>query len=354
MKRNTIALAAGIVLAAATGMFDAALAPDLVPVRAAHAGNPVGSAFTYQGQLRHNGDPVAGPVNFAFRLYPSEVGGSQIGSEIIAIGFNGFDDDGRFTIDLQFDGAPFTGESRWLEIWINGAPLNPRQPMMPTPYALFALDGNPGPEGPEGPPGPTGADGPAGPVGPAGATGPAGPEGAQGPAGPEGPTGPTGPPGIQGPQGNPGVEGPIGPQGPSGIISGDYTGGGFPGAPLATWSFMASPVIVTITEANQRVFVVGSRALGSSSVGGAGGLWLAIGYRTAGSSDQPTHIGSVIQQISVTQGTRIPMSNTGVISGLAPGTYEVGVVMRVVNAPAENWNLNSVFGYTSALVFTAQ
>lgn len=161
------------------------------------------STFTYQAELRQNNGPATGPVHAKFRLFPSAVGGVQIGAtlEDPALQVN----DGRFTIDLDFGIAPFSGQQRWLEIEINGTVLTPRQPIMATPYALFALSGN---EGPQGPQGPQGAIGPAGATGPAGAQGPAGPQGNTGPAGPAGPTGPTGPTGPAG---------PTGPQGPAGV-----------------------------------------------------------------------------------------------------------------------------------------
>lgn len=77
-----------------------------------------------------------------------------------------------------------------------------------------------GPQGPAGPMGATGLVGPAGPIGPIGATGPAGPVGATGPQGAPGPTGIPGPVGATGPQGAPGptgIPGPIGATGPQGI-----------------------------------------------------------------------------------------------------------------------------------------
>lgn len=166
---------------------------------------PVGTGFTYQGQLKQNGEPYdsVDPVSMKFRLFSTEAGSLQIGDELVA---GVVVSAGVFMIDLDF-GAVFTGEERWLEIEVDGVTLAPRQPLMPTPYALFALNGNEGPagaEGPQGPAGPQGEPGPAGPQGPQGEQGPAGPQGIQGPAGP------------QGPQGIQGVQGPAGPQGPMG------------------------------------------------------------------------------------------------------------------------------------------
>ncbi len=169
-----------------------------------HAQTPVTTAFTYQGQLMDSGVPSQGLVDLRFRLFDAAENGNQVGptlcAEEVAVV------DGRFTTALDF-GAQFAGQSRFLEIEVRGDAslacsdltgfnlLSPRQPLTATPYAAFALNGNPGPAGPQG------ATGPQGPTGPIGLTGPAGAAGATGPQGPSGATGPTGPIGPTGPQG---------------------------------------------------------------------------------------------------------------------------------------------------------
>ena len=181
------------------------------------------SAITYQGRLMEAGDPAGGPVDVEFRLFETAEGSEQVGPPLVV------DDlvlrDGLFTVDLDFGEDAFDGGERWLEIAVNGARLEPRQPIQPAPYAHFALAGNEGPEGPqgpqgepgpEGPQGPQGEPGPEGPVGPRGEPGPEGPVGPQGEPGPEGPQGPQGEPGPEGPQGPQGEPGPEGPQGPQG------------------------------------------------------------------------------------------------------------------------------------------
>jgi len=176
----------------------------------AHAGGvPVGSSFTYQGELRQSGVATTGPHALMFRLYDDSGGDFQVGVDIIVPGFAGFDSEGRFTIELDF-GMVFEGDPRWLEVWVDGTKLTPRQRISPVPYALFALNGTAGAEGPMGPAGPTG---PAGPPGAQGATGAGGP---QGPIGSMGPQGIAGPAGAIGPQGAAGPAGPIGPQGAAG------------------------------------------------------------------------------------------------------------------------------------------
>lgn len=121
-------------------LFAAACGASLAISAMTAADTPSHDAFTYQGQLKHNGDPVTGSVNFAFRLYDAEAGGTQIGPELTAIGFDEFDDEGRFTMDLEFGKGLFDGTPLWLEVWVAGAPLTPRQPIMPTPYSIRALN----------------------------------------------------------------------------------------------------------------------------------------------------------------------------------------------------------------------
>ncbi|MEM7229365.1 MAG: hypothetical protein AAF432_11190, partial [Planctomycetota bacterium] len=171
---------------------------------------PLGTAFTYQGRLSQAGSAVAEPIDVRVRLFDAPTDGVQVGTELEALLVDV--ESGVFTVDLDF-GAQFNGSERWLEIDVKLSSggtyetLSPRQPVLPAPVALFALDGNAGPTGPEGPTGPAGADG---------ATGPEGPEG---PQGPQGPAGADGAPGSIGPEGPMGAEGPagaVGPQGPEG------------------------------------------------------------------------------------------------------------------------------------------
>ena len=221
-------LASAILIASATTL----------PVVA--GGLPLGTAITYQGRLAAGGLPVNGPVSASFRLYDAAVDGTLVGNEQ---SFPALDVlDGMFVADLDFGDGVFVASARWLEIEVNGEILTPRQPVLPAPLALYALNGNEGPMGPQGPAGNDGAAGPMGPqgstgadgaAGPMGPQGPAGADGAAGPMGPQGPAGADGATGPAGPQGPQGPEGPEGPQGPAGgdsiwTLSGtivSYTGG---------------------------------------------------------------------------------------------------------------------------------
>ena len=103
---------------------------------------PVGTAFTYQGRLIDSNVPADGLYDFQFRLFDSDVGGGQVGSDLSIVDVNVID--GYFTIELDF-GNVFTGELRWLEIDVregestgNFTMLSPRQKITAVPYAIHA------------------------------------------------------------------------------------------------------------------------------------------------------------------------------------------------------------------------
>jgi hypothetical protein len=104
--------------------------------------SPVGTAFTYQGQLRKDGEPVNRTCDFEFRLYDAVSLGNQIGiaqTESITVA------NGLFTVNLDF-GDVFTGTARWLGVKVMCVQLGDtqyadlgRQELTATPYALYAL-----------------------------------------------------------------------------------------------------------------------------------------------------------------------------------------------------------------------
>ncbi len=104
--------------------------------------DPLGTAFTYQGRLADGGQPANGSYDLRFILYDAEIGGSQQGNVLTnsAVAVSG----GLFTTALDFGATVFGGDARWLEIAVRQhgtggfVPLDPRQPLTPTPYALFA------------------------------------------------------------------------------------------------------------------------------------------------------------------------------------------------------------------------
>lgn len=102
-----------------------------------------GNAFTYQGQLNSGGAPVNGSNDLTFTLFNAASGGGTVGTS------NVFNDlpisNGVFTVTLDFGAGAFDGSARWVQLAVRpGAStgpytnLNPRQPVLATPYAMRA------------------------------------------------------------------------------------------------------------------------------------------------------------------------------------------------------------------------
>lgn len=97
----------------------------------------LGTGFTYQGRLHDDGTPANGTYSMVFRLYDDQSKSFLLGT----VNINGVTvSDGLFTVELDFGSGKFNGQSRWLEIEVNGTPLSPLQNISPAPYAL-ALPG---------------------------------------------------------------------------------------------------------------------------------------------------------------------------------------------------------------------
>lgn len=108
------------------------------------AAAPLGSAFTYQGQLQNNGAPANGSYDFQFILYDAAVGGAQVAGTAIVAKSAVAVTNGQFTVPLDF-GAVFGNGALFLEIGVRPAggaaftTLSPRQEISPAPYAQYAL-----------------------------------------------------------------------------------------------------------------------------------------------------------------------------------------------------------------------
>ena len=106
-------------------------------------GADLGTAFTYQGQLKQGGVPVNDTADFEFSLWDSPMLGTQVGmtqtvndKDVV----NGF-----FTVQLDFGSLAFDGQARWMEIAVRSpagsgmfTTLSPRQEL--TGHALRPLD----------------------------------------------------------------------------------------------------------------------------------------------------------------------------------------------------------------------
>jgi hypothetical protein len=106
-------------------------------------GDPVGTAFTFQGALNVNNVPGNGDFDGEFEVFDALTDGAQVGSTVTVEDFTVTN--GLFTVVLDFGTGVFEGDARFLEIGFrDGAStdafttLAPRQELTPTPYALSA------------------------------------------------------------------------------------------------------------------------------------------------------------------------------------------------------------------------
>jgi hypothetical protein len=103
----------------------------------------LGTAFTYQGRLMDGNLDANGSYDLRFMLYDVESGGTPVGPSLT--NENVMVTNGLFTTTIDFGTGVFGGAARWLEIGVrtgastgNFALLNPRPPLTPAPYAMYA------------------------------------------------------------------------------------------------------------------------------------------------------------------------------------------------------------------------
>lgn len=101
---------------------------------------PLGTSFTFQGELKSTGVTVDGPINFEFEPFDAVSGGNSLApheSQTLTL------TNGIFSTQLDFGDAIFAGEAVWIEVRVrqgsgNFTTLSPRQNLSATPYALHA------------------------------------------------------------------------------------------------------------------------------------------------------------------------------------------------------------------------
>jgi hypothetical protein len=132
---GALALALAFLLLAVTG---AQAKPDAA-LPAAQA-DVVSGAISYQGRLLDSGgNPVDGTPAITFSLYAQPSGGSPLWQDW----FNVPVADGLFHVTLAPPTALFDGRPLWLGVRVQGDPgeLDPRQQLLPAPYALSLRPG---------------------------------------------------------------------------------------------------------------------------------------------------------------------------------------------------------------------
>ncbi|MBI5568167.1 MAG: hypothetical protein HY870_24950 [Chloroflexi bacterium] len=132
----------GIVSVLLLALFSVVYAQDAGPQAVDAPQAALGTAFTYQGQLKSGGAGVSGSCEMAFRLYDAATVGNPVGgplTQTVAV------NEGFFTAQLDFGASAFDGQARWLEITVKCASdaaftTLSRQALTAAPYAL-ALPG---------------------------------------------------------------------------------------------------------------------------------------------------------------------------------------------------------------------
>ncbi len=121
------------------------------PLQPSSVTDAVGTAFSYQGQLKKDGGLVNGTCDFEFSLWNQvgtgtpPTGGTQIGGTQSKSGVTVTD--GLFTVSLDFGSTAFNGEARYLQTAVQCAgdsgfnALSPRQTLY---AALYTLGLKPG------------------------------------------------------------------------------------------------------------------------------------------------------------------------------------------------------------------
>jgi len=101
-----------------------------------------GTAFSYHGRLNDDANPGNGGYDFIFTLFDDVLGGNVIGPPAVldAVAVTS----GEFAVQLDYGPGAFSGAPRWLEIQVRKqgvgehAILEPRQSLLPAPYAIYA------------------------------------------------------------------------------------------------------------------------------------------------------------------------------------------------------------------------
>lgn len=177
-----------------------------------------------------------------------------------------------------------------------------------------------------------------------GVEGEQGPQGPQGEAGPQGPEGAVGPAGSDGSPGATGATGSTGPAGYEATVTSALTSGsvGSLAANSPSYTFVPGTMATIVVTSGETLHVVSSAGLGVPSGSNSSALELDIGYKLT-STGTITLVGAS-QSVNVASGLRNTFTQTALISSLAAGTYDVGLVYR---ATASDWTSNGN-GFTSA------
>ena len=89
---------------------------SLVACGSVNAQTPLGTQFTYQGQLKLNCIPLSGTTDVEVSLWTAAIGGMQVEATLTLSQVEVTN--GSFTINLDFGANAFDGDKRWLELYV--------------------------------------------------------------------------------------------------------------------------------------------------------------------------------------------------------------------------------------------
>lgn len=130
------------------------------------------------------------------------------------------------------------------------------------------------------------------------------------------------------------------------VQTGNYTSG-FCNTPSSAGVYnWSGPKVTLTTTAGQKVLIIATVTMGSTSAGGASGLNIAPAYAATGNAT-PIIVGGAMLDLQVAQNTRHSFTVSAVVTPGA-GTWDFGAAVSVANTAV--WNSNE-YGYVSAIIF---
>jgi len=127
------------------------------------------------------------------------------------------------------------------------------------------------------------------------------------------------------------------------VVSSAYSSG-LTTTPTSTLQFL-SPTVTVSYATSQKIIIMSTVSLGTTTAGGANGLDIYPCYKLS-TATSPITIGGGMFGLQTVQNTRLNFSVSGVATGLVAGTYQVGLCGSATSA---NWT-NNEYGYTTAIV----
>lgn len=136
-----------------------------------------------------------------------------------------------------------------------------------------------------------------------------------------------------------GAQGPAGPTGATGVVStvtinGAVVTGTITTSNTTAYQFVGPTASITTTSSAQKITGSGSATI-ATDTGVAAIVWYGLCYRPAGNTTLTNFVGASYL-ITEVDATRSPKTVSASVTGLAAGTYDVGVCIMNRSAVAIN------------------